>query len=178
MKVPYGDKKQRTGRIVKLGDGEGQVQEFEGILVDIDANNFYPEQLQYNFKTSEGELISIPGNAMIDSNLDMADIGSLVKINFTGWQQSKAGRAVKGFDVYAYNGLATAEIKKSWPLYGTIKPKSGKASDLRAKRTDDDDDPTPVTPKRKASTGTVNIGGEDFDKLPGALDDDDDELPF
>src|SRR5690606_627303 len=116
------NKKQELGKLVKIGDGAGQVPEVEGLFLGTLPGMKYGKPF-YNFLSPEskgGEILSVPENAGIRTRLSPRDVGKLVKVVFAGWGTTKAGTKVKQLEVFTYDGPVTEEIAKEYPKYGQV----------------------------------------------------------
>lgn len=136
------EKKQGMGKVVKLGDGVGQVKLVEGLFLGAVPGK-YGKPL-YNLQTpvsAGGEVVSVPHNVVLGRILSHRDVGKLLRITFLGTIKSKSGNPVKDFNVETFDGPPTPEIRAEYPRYGSVA--KGDAADFAEKPAalqDEDDD--------------------------------------
>ena len=75
-----------------LADGPGQLQEVEGVLIARTESTMYKGNYLYVIQTPDGEELTIGGTAALNARLCDGDVGKLVRLEFTGWGESKSGK--------------------------------------------------------------------------------------
>lgn len=145
------EKREPVTNLAVLGDEEGNKKKVGGLLVGCPKDRMYPDKTNYELVQQDGEVLVLSGSASLRNQIGEADIGKFIKCEFTGWGRSANGK-FKAIDVFVYDGEPT-DVMKKWPRYGEIQ-KNGK----------------PV-----AATKTAVETDED---LPGALEQEEDDLPF
>lgn len=143
-------KREAVSNLVVLGDEEGQRRKVGGLLVGTPKDKGY-DKLNYVLVQQDGEEITLSGSASLARQINEQDIGKFVKCEFTGWGKSPNGK-FKAIDVNVWEGEPT-DVMKSWPRFAEFHSKAA--------------------PKAMASTAPH--GDDDF---PGALADEEDDLPF
>lgn len=142
------EKREPVTDLVILGDEQGNKKKVGGLLIGLPRDKGY-DKTNYELVQQDGDVLTVSGSASIARQISEADIGKFVKLTFTGWGKSPNGK-FKAIEVNVWEGEATPEMK-AWPQYGQHtngKPPVSKT----AVETDDD--------------------------FPGALEPDDDDLPF
>jgi len=159
-------KREAVTDLVILGDGEGCVKKVGGLLAGIVPDSGYPDKVNYKIVKQDGEEITLSGSASLSRQLNERDIGHFIKAEFTGWGKSPNGK-FKAIEVFVYDGEPT-EVMRAWPRFKEFQGSNGKP---------------PVAQKAAPKpAGGVNTDwpGElgDDDAFPGALEDEEDDLPF
>lgn len=149
-------KREAVTNLVVLGDEEGNRKKVGGLLIGCPKDRMYPEKTNYELVQQDGEVQVLSGSASLRNQLGEADIGKFVKMEFTGWGRSANGK-YKAIEVFVYDGEPTEAMKK-WPRYAEFAHGNGKAKAVA---------PAKAAPK-----------ADDFEEFPGALQDEDDDLPF
>lgn len=147
-------KREPVTNLVVLGDEEGNVKKTGGLLIGCPKDRMYPDKTNYELVKQDGEVVTLSGSASLRNQIGEGDIGKFVKMEFTGWGKSANGK-YKAIDVFVYDGEPT-DAMKQWPRYAEFANGAKK--------------PAPVKAAAKPS--------DDFEEFPGALNDDDDSLPF
>jgi len=163
-----GWQKREMGEFRKLGDGEGQVKTASGLLIAIDDGNY--DNLLYKLMQESGTIHVVPGSAAMDSQLGPHDVGEFVRLDFTGWGESAAGRKFKQIEVRVWRGEYDEQMK-TWPRFREFHPENGSPSKAK---------PKSEKPKSE-KTGDVRHVGEDYTEKPKAVaeaEEEDDGLPF
>ena len=150
-------KREPVTNLVVLGDEEGNKKKVGGLLIGCPRDRMYPDKTNYELVQQDGEVQVLSGSASLRNQLGEADVGKFVKCEFTGWGKSANGK-YKAIDVYVFDGEPT-DVMKKWPRYaefqnGAKKPAAASASKPQSQPSDD------------------------FEEFPGALQDEDDDLPF
>jgi hypothetical protein len=112
----------------------------------------YPDKVNYELVQQDGEALLLSGSASLARQINEHDIGKFVKCEFTGWGKSANGK-FKMIDVNVWEG-EPSDVMKEWPRFAEFHSK-GKAP--------------------AKAVATAPTGDDDF---PGALADEDDDLPF
>ncbi len=99
-----------------IGDKDGQLKFFEGVLSRITLDVGENHSTLYDFITENGEHTNIWGSTTIDSRIFDSDIGNFGTITFNGMGQSKAGRTFKDISVQWWDGEPDERVK-NWPGY-------------------------------------------------------------
>lgn len=141
-----------TTNLVSLGDDEGQRRKVGGLLVGTPKDRMYPQKVNYELVQKDGEILTLSGSASLSRQINEQDIGKFVKCEFTGWDKSPNGK-YKVIEVNVWEGEPNDEMKK-WPRFAEFQNGNGKKAHA-AQPADDD-----------------------FGDMPGALKDEDDDLPF
>lgn len=103
-------------RIVKMGDGEGQVERFVGVLLGIDHNADF-DKPEYRFITPDTEeQVIVASNTALDNRMKDTSIGKPIEIVFTGWGVGKKGNKFKTFEVTVFEN-PTEAAKKRFPKF-------------------------------------------------------------
>lgn len=125
-----GWQKREQGTFVKIGDGDGQVKTAQGLLTEIRPGNY--DNLLYNLVQQDGEIHTVPGSSSIDNSLGSHDVGEFIKLEFTGWGESKSGRKFKMIEVHVWRSEYTDEMK-AWPRFKDFHGPNGKQKSLDEK---------------------------------------------
>lgn len=150
------DKREPVTNLAILGDEEGNKKKVGGLLIGIPRDKGY-DKANYEIVQQDGEVIVLSGSASLARQISEADVGHFIKCEFTGWGKSPNGK-FKAIDVFVYDGEPT-DVMKKWPRYAEFqKNGNGKL-------------PVAKTHDAKANSAV----DEDF---PGALADNEDDLPF
>lgn len=157
-------KREAVTNLVVLGDGEGQKKKVGGLLIGTPADRGYPDKVNYELVQRDGEVHLLSGSASLARQIGVGDIGKFIKCEFAGWGKSANGK-FKAIDVFVFDGEPTEDMKK-WPLYAETVAKLASNSPQR----------THAKATAKAPAG--GQAGDDFADFPGALNDEDDDLPF
>jgi hypothetical protein len=144
------EKREPVTNLAVLGDEEGNKKKVGGLLIGCPKDRMYPDKTNYEIVQKDGEVLLLSGSASLRNQIGESDIGHFIKCEFTGWGKSPNGK-YKAIDVFVFTGEPTDDMKK-WPRFAEFQ-KNGKP---------------PVT---KTATETD-------DDFPGALADDEDDLPF
>ncbi len=113
-----------------IGEKDGQVTMFEGVLAGIQTDVGENNSTLYDFITEDGEHKNIWGSTTIDSRIFNSDIGNFGVIEFHGMEKSKAGRTFKNISVQWWDGEPDERIAK-WPGYkGANVPEAEDSGDL------------------------------------------------
>ncbi len=150
------EKREPVTNLVILGDGEGQKKKIGGLLVGIEADRGYPDKNNYLIVTQDGETHTLSGSASLARQIGANDVGKFIKCEFTGWGKSANGK-FKAIEVFVFSGEPDEKMK-AWPRFAEFAGKAGKKA------------PTKAEPARNAD--------DEFEDFPGALADEDDDLPF
>ena len=97
-----------------IGEKEGQVTFFQGVLAGITKDVGENNSTLYDFITEAGEHVNVWGSTTIDSRIFESDIGNFGTITFNGMEKSKAGRTFKNISVQWWDGEPDARVK-NWP---------------------------------------------------------------
>ena len=117
-----GWEKRERGEFYKLGDGEDQVESVSGLLVEIGPGGY--DNLLYKLMQENGNVRIVPGSSAIDQQLGSHDVGEFVRLDFTGWGESKAGRKFKEIDVRVWRGDYDDQMK-AWPRFRDFHDEKG-----------------------------------------------------
>lgn len=150
-------KREVADNFVTIGDGDGDVAKAGGILTRFVPNNhFATPKTDYEFVNKQGELAILSGSASLMRQIHAEDLGKFFKVEFEGWGKSAKG-AFKKIAVYLWDGEPTDEMRQ-WPRFSEYFGKQ---------------------PKAQPALATATKIRDEFDKMPAALEkDDDDDLPF
>jgi len=118
-----------------IGDKEGQVEFFQGVLAGITKDVGENHSTMYDFINDAGEHMNIWGSTTMDQRIFESDIGNFGTITFNGMGKSKAGRTFKDIEVQWWDGEPDERVAK-WPGY-----KGG--NDTVGTPTDEKDDDVP-----------------------------------
>jgi hypothetical protein len=157
------EKREPVTNLVILGDAEGNVKKIGGLLIGIEQDRGYPDKSNYQIVKQDGETVTLSGSASLARQIGAADVGKFIKCEFAGWGKSANGK-FKAIDVNVWNGEPT-DAMKTWPQYAETIAKLGATKG----------------PKSSAPTAKAAVpagGGDNFEDFPGALNDEDDDLPF
>ena len=144
-------KREAVTDLVILGDAEGNVKSVGGLLVGIEPDRGYPDKDNFKIEKQNGDVVTVSGSASLSRQIGPQDVGKFIKAEFQGWGKSPNGK-FKAIDVHVWEGEPNNEMLK-YPSYGKVKPTNGK----------------PVEQKAPAQSD---------DEFPGALEAQDDDLPF
>jgi hypothetical protein len=147
-------KREPVTNLVVLGDEDGNKKKVGGLLIGCPRDRMYPDKTNYELVQQDGEVQVLSGSASLRNQLGEADIGKFVKMEFTGWGKSANGK-YKAIEVFVYDGEPNDMMKK-WPRFGEF----GNGA------------------KPKAAAKATAPATDDFEEFPGALQDDEDDLPF
>lgn len=146
------EKREPVTNLVVLGDEEGNKKKAGGLLVGCPKDRMYPDKTNYELLQQDGEVQVLSGSASLRNQIGEADIGKFVKMEFTGWGKSPNGK-YKAIEVFVFTGEPN-DVMKAWPRFADFHGKNGKP---------------PVAAKTAVETDET---------FPGALEEDDDDLPF
>lgn len=150
-------KREAVTNLVILGDGDGNKRKVGGLLIGMPQDSGYPDKTNYEIVQQDGETILLSGSASLARQIHESDIGKFIKCEFTGWGKSPNGK-FKAIDVNVWEGEPTAQMK-AWPKYAEFQ--AAKA------------------PAKQMAKATAPLGGaDDFEEVSGALEDEEDDLPF
>lgn len=103
--------------LVILGDKKGQSKAFGGLLVDIVADDKYPDKKRYVCVGVDGNEYEITGNAALTRRVKREHIGCLVKFIYEGMARG-SGNEYKEIQVLAQpRSKTTDEQKKKFPRW-------------------------------------------------------------
>lgn len=103
--------------LVVLGDKKGQSKAFGGLLVDIIADDKYPDKKRYVCVGVDGNEYEITGNAALTRRVKREHIGCLVKFIYKGMARG-SGNEYKEIEVLAQpRNRTTDEQKKKFPRW-------------------------------------------------------------
>lgn len=153
-------KREAVTNLVVLGDGEGQKKKVGGLLIGTPADRGYPDKVNYELVQQSGEVLLLSGSASLARQIGVGDIGKFIKCEFAGWGKSANGK-FKAVDVNVWDGEPNEQMK-AWPMY----------AEITAKQTGNSGG------KKVEAKQPARQGPDDFESFPGALADDDDDLPF
>jgi hypothetical protein len=142
-------KREAVTNLVILGDEQGHKKKAGGLLVAVPRDKGYPDKFNYVLVQQDGEEITLSGSASLARQLNEQDIGKFVKCEFTGWGRSNNGK-FKMIDVNVWEGEPT-DVMKEWPRFTEFHSKG-----------------------RVPATTSIDWG----DDFPGALQDEENDLPF
>jgi len=148
-------KREAVTDLVILGDGEGCVKKVGGLLAGIVPDSGYPDKVNYKIVKQDGEEITLSGSASLSRQLNERDVGHFIKAEFTGWGKSPNGK-FKAIEVNVWDGELT-DAQKAWPRFKELQGGNGKP-------------PVPKATKPVPETEEIDF--------PGALEEEDDDLPF
>lgn len=151
-------KREPVTNLVVLGDEEGNKRKVGGLLIGCPKDRMYPDKTNYEIVQKDGEVQVLSGSASLRNQIGESDIGKFIKCEFTGWGKSANGK-YKAIDVNVWDGEPTPEMK-AWPRYAEFATGNGKKA---------------AAPKAAAPHKSND---QDFEEFPGALQDEDDDLPF
>jgi hypothetical protein len=119
-------KREAVTNLVILGDGEDQKKKIGGLLIGMPHDSMYPDKVNYEIVTKDGETIVLSGSASLSRQINSGDIGKFLKCEFTGWGKSGNGK-FKIIEVNVWEGEPNADMK-AWPRFGEFAaPKSAPA---------------------------------------------------
>jgi len=150
------EKREAVTNLVILGDEQGHKKKVGGLLIACEKDRTYPEKMNYILVQQDGEEQVLSGSASLSRQLGESDVGKFVKCEFTGWGKSGNGK-FKIIDVNVWTGEPNAAMK-AWPRYAEFQ--------------------APKTNGKPPVAAKVPAGDDGFSDYPGALQDDDDALPF
>lgn len=145
------EKREPVTNLVVLGDEEGNKKKAGGLLIGCPKDRMYPEKTNYELLQQNGEVQVLSGSASLRNQIGESDIGKFVRVEFTGWGKSPNGK-YKAIEVFVFNGEPN-DVMKAWPRFAEFQ-KNGKP---------------PVAQKAAVETD---------DDFPGALVEEEDDLPF
>lgn len=152
-------KREAVTNLVILGDGPDNKKKVGGLLIATPFDRMYPDKMNYVIVQRDGEELVLSGSASLGRQLAETDIGKFVKCEFKGWGKSANGK-FKEIEVNVWEGLPNDDMKK-WPRYGEVQA------------------PTQAQKKAAAQPAKATApAAADDDGFPGALEDDEDDLPF
>lgn len=150
-------KREAVSNLVILGDEPENKRKVGGLLIGCPNDRMYPTKVNYELVQQDGEVIVLSGSASLGRQISEADVGKFIKCEFTGWGKSANGK-FKVIDVNVWEGEPTP-VMKSWPRYGEIH--------------------APTQAQKKAAAPVKQTAPvDDFEDMPAALHDEDDDLPF
>lgn len=151
------NKREVVTNMAVLGDGEGCRKKIGGLLIGTPRDQTYPDKVNYEIVQQDGEVLLLSGSASLSRQLNEHDIGHFVKCEFDGWGKSANGK-FKMIAVNVWNGELT-DVMKKWPRLAEFQNGNGK--------------PAVAAPVQAAAK--PDPLDDDF---PGALQREDDDLPF
>jgi hypothetical protein len=151
-------KREPVTNLVVLGDEEGNKKKVGGLLIGCPKDRMYPDKTNYEIVQKDGEVQVLSGSASLRNQIGESDIGKFIKCEFTGWGKSANGK-YKAIDVNVWDGEPDATMK-AWPRYAEFANGATKKA-------------APAATKTKAAAPV-----DEFEEFPGALRDEDDDLPF
>jgi hypothetical protein len=149
-------KREPVTNLVVLGDEEGNKKRVGGLLVGCPKDRLYPDKTNYELVQQDGEVLVLSGSASLRNQLGESDVGKFVKCEFNGWGSSRNGK-FKDIAVFVNDGTELTDVMKKWPRFAEFQ--NGGKSKAKA--------PAAAKP-----------ASDDFEEFPGALTDEDDDLPF
>lgn len=147
-------KREAVTNLVILGDEEGHKKKVGGLLVGCPRDRTYPDKVNFELVQQDGEVLVLSGSASLARQLSEHDIGKFVKCEFTGWGRSGNGK-FKVIEVNIWEGEPNEQML-GWPRFKEFYPPKSNGKPAAASAKSDDD----------------------ADSFPGALADEEDDLPF
>jgi hypothetical protein len=106
-----------------IGDGPKQTQRFGGLLIDIVADDKYPEKQRYVVIGRDEKEYEIAGNAALAKRIRRSHIGCLMKVQFMGRERG-ATNEYKLIEVKVQpRDRTTEEQKKIFPRWHEFEKK-------------------------------------------------------
>ena len=118
------EKREAVTDLTILGNAEeSHVKKVGGLLASIKPDRRYPADPErgkkgnwhYELVQKNGESITVPGSASINSQLGPDDVGRFVRMEFLGWGNSPNGK-FKQIDVMVWTAEPNEDMK-AWPRF-------------------------------------------------------------
>lgn len=115
------------GKMVKLGDGDGQVREVVGVFKTTRAGM---HGALFDFELAGGEEVTVPHNKALDDLNPETHQGKLVRLEYKGTKPLKGGKTFKNIQIDVYDGPVTPELAAKYPSLEVTVPEGEAKPDL------------------------------------------------